>query len=465
MPPLPDPARLSDSTNAEYMAARYGARLRYDHLRGRWLSWRGHYFLEDPDGEVWRLSKEVARELYRRAPEVRDLKERGRLAKFAIDSEQRSRREAMVSLARSEHPIADKGDDWDSKPLLLACPNGVVELETGRLRDGDPTERLSRHTAVPYDPRAQCPRFRRFLTEVFERNAALIDWMHRFLGYSTTGLTVEQMLAILLGGGSNGKSTLTHAVGYPLGTYYYNAPFATFEASNKQTIPNDLAALERRRFVVSSETNEGTRLNEARIKAITDEAITARYLHQEFFTYRSQMKLWLAVNHLPVVRDDTFGFWRRVRVIQFNRTFPIDKSLETELRGEAQGILTWLVDGCREYLNRGLQPVPSVVLLSTETYKVESDNIASFLSERCTTTDTTTSALSGDLYKAYTRWCVSEGIKKDEVLSNTAFGRRMRDRFKSAHTREGKRYYGVGLCDGYVTGFEAKEEFSNVGAR
>ena len=45
----------------------------------------------------------------------------------------------------------------------------------------------------------------------------------------------------------------------------------------------------------ASEVNEGTRLNEARLKMLTGgEEIAARFLYGEFFTFRPKLKLWLA---------------------------------------------------------------------------------------------------------------------------------------------------------------------------
>ena len=58
------------------------------------------------------------------------------------------------------------------------------------------------------------------------------------------------------------------------------------------------------------ETTESARLNEARIKAITGgDAVTARFLNREFFTFVPILELWLGVNHHPPVADDSCGFW------------------------------------------------------------------------------------------------------------------------------------------------------------
>ena len=89
------------------------------------------------------------------------------------------------------------------------------------------------------------------------------------------------------------------------------------------------------------EANQHSRLNEERIKTLTGgDEVTARFLHKEFFTFRPTVKLVLAVNHKPVIQDDSFGMWRRVRVIPFTQQFRIDKTLETTLVDEAD-----LVDG------------------------------------------------------------------------------------------------------------------------
>ena len=114
-------------------------------------------------------------------------------------------------------------------------------------------------------------------------------------------------LFLLQGTGANGKSVFLSILRELLGAYAYNAPFATFELRSRTDITNDLAALAGRRLVTASETNEGTRLNEARIKALTGgDPVTARFLYGEHFTFRPQAKIFLAVipNHssnLPAI--------------------------------------------------------------------------------------------------------------------------------------------------------------------
>src|SRR5262249_4534420 len=214
-------------------------------------------------------------------------------------------------------------------------------------RRGNPSDRITIHTHIQFDSSARCPRWNQFLVEVFEDNQELIDFVQRAVGYSLTGDTSEQCLFLNFGGGSNGKSTFLEVLRRVAGGYGHNMPFSTLEIKARTSIPNDVAALAGRRLVTASETNESVRLNEERVKALTGcDAITARFLNKEFFTFHPVAKFWLAFNHKPRVADDSHGFWRRIRLIPFLHEFKDtarDKHLLEKLLAEAPGILVWAV--------------------------------------------------------------------------------------------------------------------------
>ncbi len=302
------PFPLTDAGNAELFAALYGHILRFDHARNRWLIWEEHRWAPDSDGEVRRLAKKAARVRYRTALDIEDLDLRGKTASSAVRSESRQRLDACLALARSEHPIADSGMTWDPDPYLLGVANGVVDLRTGMIRSGHPDDRLTMQVPVQYHVKAECPRWQQFLHQVFQRDGELIGFVQRALGYSLTGSVREQVLFLCYGTGSNGKSVFLDMLRNVLGDYAMNIPFTVLELQQRPSLTNDLASMAGRRLVTSSETNESTRLNEARIKALTGgDPITARFLYSESFTYEPVAKFWLAVNHLPRVRDDSYS--------------------------------------------------------------------------------------------------------------------------------------------------------------
>ncbi len=437
----------SDAGNGELFAHLYSDRVRFDHRRRIFFTWRGNWWSADADAEVRRLAKLAARHRMLSTTTIEDLLERQAAARFAIQSENRQRQDAMLALAQSEVAIADRGDRWNLDPMLLGVANGVVDLRTGELRPGRPTDRITFHSSVSFDPSAVCPRWLQFLDEVFSADAELIGFIHRAVGYSLTGLTTEQCVFLCHGKGANGKSVFLSVLRAMAGDYGHNAPFSLFELNNRTQIPNDLAALVDRRLVTSSETNEGTRLNEARFKALTgSDAISARFLHAEWFTFEPVAKYWLAVNHKPHVLDESEGMWRRVRLIPFLQQFTAerqDRGLREALEAELPGILAWAVLGAVVWRTQGLGNA-EMVRRATDSYRLESDPLAGFLEDRCLI-GAAYSCGSSELFKAYQAWCCEQGMKDRETLTSTIFGKRVASKFEKKHTRAGNRYVGIGL--------------------
>lgn len=438
---------LTDSSHAQRFAETYGAHLRYNHRRGVWLIFDGLRWHTDTDGEVYRLALDFIRGRQATALTVADRKLKDRLLKFLIAAESKPAIDRLVSGARNFPPIADAGDHWNVDPWLSGTPNGVLDWRTGTVREGDPADRITRSLGVPYDPDATAPRWHRFLDEVFEADQDVIAFVHRYLGYACTGITSEQVLALFWGRGSNGKGVLMHLVGWVLGEYFYNMSFSTLELKQRAAIPNDVAALEGMRIVTASESGD-VRLNEPRVKALTGaDPVTARYLYSEPFTFTPTAKFILATNTKPIVLDNSFGFWRRLKLIPFTRCFSgsaRDGHLEEYLkRHEGPGILNWLIDGCLAWQRDGLGE-PAVIRDATDEYRADSDPIADFVAEGCEP-DRDSVTPAGELFVAYTKWADKQRLSKAERLNGKDFGYRMVERFQRKHTSRGNVYEGVRL--------------------
>jgi len=278
---------------------------------------------------------------------------------------------------------------------------------------------------VVYDPSATCPRWEQFLPEIFENDAELISYVQCAVGYSLTADVSEQCIFLAYGEGANGKSTFLKTIGRVLGDYSCNLPFSAFEIGGRSSIPNDIAALVGKRIVTSVETNEATRLNEGRIKALTGgDPITARYLYGEFFTFQPVAKFWLAFNDKPRVVDDSHGFWRRIRLIPFVHRFEgqqDDKHLDKKLIAEAPGILNWALKGGLDWQKTGLV-TPEAVEIATVEYREESNSAAAFINDRCCI-EVGSWVSSGDLFAAYCKW--SKEQDEEYPLDRRAFSIRI----------------------------------------
>jgi putative DNA primase/helicase len=356
-----------------------------------------------------------------------------------------------LTLATATPPIADAGDGWDCKPDLLPCLDGVVHLPTGEFRAGRPERKLTLATPHPFDPDAPAPRWLRFLDEIMGGDAELVQFLRRALGYSLTGHTREQVFFILFGKGANGKSRFVEAVRYVLGDYAHTTAFSTFEDSRQAAHPEALAELDGRRFVAASETRERSTLDEGRIKSVAHgDTLSARLLYQGRFQFEPQCKLWLATNHKPRVLDDSKGFWRSVRLIPFQQSFDPDAepTLGDTLKAEAPGILADMVRAAREWYAHGIQ-APEIVMAGAEEWRADADPLGEWLAACCVTGPSYYSTARA-LFGCYCGWAESEGIKERDRLSQTAFGRRMAERFervRASHTTPTS-YCGIGLIYG-----------------
>lgn len=439
-----DKLHLTDTGNAEAFSAFFGQQLRWDHLRGKWLVWQEHRWIKQTDGEVQRLAIDTIRRRYEIGSRISDKAERQAVIKHCLTSESANRLGSMLEISHSLFPISDCGEGWDSDPWLLGCSNGIVDLRTGDLRPGHPADRITMSTNIEYHATAQAPRWMKFLGEIFDGNQEMIDFVQRALGYSLTGDTREQCLFLCWGGGANGKSTMLSTVRRALGDYAHNTSFGTFELSRRDTQTNDIASLYGSRLVTASETNEATRLNEARVKAITGgDPITCRYLFREYFTYTPTFKVFLAMNHLPNIFGTDNGIWRRIRLIPFTVSFlgREDKTLDASLSEELPGILAWIVRGVRSWLEDGLQE-PEMVIQATNDYRIDSDLILQFL-EACTVKNDQARVSAGELYKTYKGWC-QDGCM--DPMNQHNFGRRMRERGVDKQKIGSAHYYlGLGL--------------------
>ena len=435
---------FTDAGNAEYFAALHGDRLRFDHQLSKWLEWESPIWRPDADASVRRLAKDAMRARYHDAGKIEDADALKKAANWAIQSENRTRLEALLYLAQAEPPIADPGQTWDTDPYLLACPNGVVDLKTGRLRPGRQSDRLTMRAGVAYDPSATCPRWASFLEEVMGGRSNLVDYLQRVVGYMLTGDVSEQCWWLWYGSGANGKGTMIRALANALGDYETCTPFSTFLYQANNTLTNDLARLRGRRFVWAQEASQQSRLNEERIKSLTGgDTVIARFLHREFFEFQPTLKLVLAVNHKPVVRDDSFGMWRRVRVVPFTQRFDIDKTLDTVLAAEASGILTWAVRGALLWQAEGLA-TPTSVTSATADYEAESDPLREFI-ESCCLVDPDAKIPSGELYSTYIEWADREDLTTRERLTRNRFARMIGERFERDRGTGGRRFYlGIG---------------------
>lgn len=437
----------TDMANAKRLVSRRGEGLRYVPTRDCFVHWTGTHWSNDDGMFIEKWAKETAASILAEIPTLATKRQRANRLAWAEKSQSRSRIEATIKLARSEPGIPVSEAEFDVDPLLLNVANGILDLRTGTLRPHDPKAMLSKLVNIPFDRRATCPRFVHFLGEIFDGNKQLIGFVQRAAGYCLSGDASERAFFILHGAGANGKSTLLDVFRLALGGYSRTTPAQTFLARRHDGSPrNDLAALRGTRLVLASEVNENRRLDVALVKAVTGgtDRIAARFLYGEFFEFFVTFKVWLAVNHRPVIDETSDAIWDRIYLIPFNVTIPVerrDRGLPAALQQEAPGILAWMVDGFLRWQKEGLNP-PEEVRAARAHYRAESDVVGEFIDE-CCTVGPLRSADATPLYKAFTEWCDRVGR---EAVSQTKFGRCLSEKsFQKSRSSTNGRSQWLGL--------------------
>ncbi len=216
---------------------------------------------------------------------------------------------------------------------------------------------------------------------------------------------------------------------------------ATFEANKGSQIPADLAMLNGARLVASSETEEGKPWAESRLKQITGgDAITARFMRQNFFTFKPKFKLVVVGNHKPVLKVVDDAMKRRFNIIPFVLTPENpDADLEEKLRAEYPAILRWMIDGCLDWQKHKLQR-PQVVQEATNEYFDDQNIFAQWLEEHCEV-DKGNRFLSSPgsmLFKSWSSYAKSSG---EEAGSLKSFSQTLqRDGFIRKPTKIGVYY-------------------------
>lgn len=429
----------TDLGNGQRLVHRHGDNLRYLPESESWLVWTGQRWSRDAlaQGQVDRWASETALSIgleeKRHAQDKADAED---IESWCFASQSDGRLRAMMLRARHAPGMAVSPGELDADPWLLPCANGTLELgpdTTPRLREHRREDLLTKLVPVDYDADATAPTWTAFLERVLP-DPELRAFVQRVAGYTLTGSVREQKLFLLYGTGANGKSVFLDALGRVLGDYAATASSGTILNRRDGQHTEDLARLAGARLVTSIEVEAEKRMTEALVKAVTGgDPITARYMRSNSFEFVPQFKLWLAVNHLPVVGSGDHGIWRRLVPVPFTVQIPEnerDLDLTQRLREEAEGILAWAVRGAKDYLERGLDE-PAAVTEAALSYRETMDDMGRFLAE-ATETDPDRYVLADDLYSAAATWWEREGLR---LPPKPVFGRQLTERGVEASRR------------------------------
>jgi P4 family phage/plasmid primase-like protien len=438
---------FTDAGNGERIRVLFGPRIRYCNEMKKWLVWDGRRWCVDEFDLMRQMGKQMARLLYAQAAMLPDGSFRKVVEKHARASESYASISAALGMAASEPGVRVAASQLDQHPYLLNCSNGLVDLRSGKLtphqapEDPEHEKRMQRLLItklcpVAYQRDAVCPRFHAFIewamgskneeAELTPTTARLVGFLQRALGYGLTGDVSAKVVFVFYGeGGDNGKTTLLTLFREMLGPDYASLLMIETIMAAKQTdttARSDVADLRGARFVQTSEVGKEDKLNEQRVKYLTQGMgfIKSRRLYENPIEFEATHKLFMDCNYRPGVRQGDDATWRRLKLVPFLVTIEEEKKdpeLKLKLRAEEEGILAWTVRGTMEWFKHGLGEPPEVQAAVAD-WREHDDPVAEFL-EDCCELEKTAFVTVSDLRAGYQWWAKDAGEKF--ILNRVAF--------------------------------------------
>ncbi|HEY3706043.1 MAG TPA: phage/plasmid primase, P4 family [Terracidiphilus sp.] len=385
--PGPEPRR--EGLLTKWVSEHLQSQGRYVPQLDHWILLKNNVLEPDITNVAWGRVNELCETLAAQQPKKTD----------RIWMDRASTATAVMSKLRGLQVLSLTTDKLDQEPSLIGLSDGSVLdgspealrqfFRTGKIpARPDPfadaiTKRLS-VVPEPGEPKA----WLRCLRQWMHGDDGVIGMVQRAFGYSLTGLVCEEKFFYVLGPEGTGKSKLLDPIFDILGTYAYAMPRDLVEDHGEKHEPHaeHVSGIEGKRFALFTESGEGARLNEKYVKALTGggDPLPARALYGKARTLIPVSKLWIMSNHDLGLRGSGEGIRRRLLLIPFDaRPSKPDMQLLDKLKAERGRILYWMLQGLRDWHERGLD-LPQCILTASAEYVKSQDPFGQWFEEQCT---------------------------------------------------------------------------------
>ncbi|MGI6123783.1 MAG: phage/plasmid primase, P4 family [Acetivibrionales bacterium] len=367
---------------------------------------------------------------------------------------------ATLELAQSRLTVRE----FNTNLTELNTETGWIDLKTGVISPHDPAKLFDKTTGAGMPTQATGGEsWDRFIKETFCGDPELIDYVQTSVGYSATGKANEQVMFICNGTGANGKSVFLECINEVLGDYASVIPIETLtnisSAQRDGSAPApDLASLNGKRFVMTTEPPKKVTIDDGIVKTITGNTkLKVRTLYQKNpVEFLPEFKIWWQSNGLPYINISDYAMLRRLIVIPFDnevRGNAVDINLKDKLMAEKDYILKWIIEGVAKWQARKsplFTDLPASVEEATApiftTSHVRVDSIKQWLENGNYEEGNTSGARPSvsEVYEDYLNYCKEHGLKvpkayatsdRKDTLVNRQFNKALKDRYDYFTTR------------------------------
>jgi putative DNA primase/helicase len=331
----------------------------------------------------------------------------------------------VYDLAKSDlaYQLSNRAEFDISEPHILNLQNGLLNIDTLELKEHSPDQLSLVQLPVRYDPNAKCPRILKFLGEVLHPQD--IFTAMQIIGYCLYKTAEYEKATMLVGPGSNGKGVFLKVIEALVGL--------------QNTSHVALQDLDHDRFAAAGlyckMVNTFADLKQIKLSSsgnfkmlVSGDSIRAQEKFKDPFDFRSYAKLIFSANKIPESDDQTYAYYRRWLILEFEKIFDedekdtklIDKLTTSE---ELSGLLNLALIALRKLRkDNGFKDIS--VEKVRKTYEEKSNIVQAFIESCCSVNlkDGDYYTLSTDLYTAYFNFCKERNEKPSDT---TVFGKKL----------------------------------------
>lgn len=394
-----------------------GNRFMHNEL-AKWI--QASHFVKKYAGELW-VYKDGVYEADSSFIETRMVEQIPRLTRH-------QRRETMAYLE-----LTSDLENELQRPTTINVMNGLLNVDT---------QTLSPHTAavfsisqlpVHYNPEAYNAAVDSVLDKVTRGNKDLRGLVEEMIGYTLYGDNKFQKAFILVGGGSNGKSSFMQMLSNMLGVE--NIATLTMDEFEQRFKPPELVG--KLANLGDDIPRELVRDSSIFKRLVTGDPVTVERKGMDPFTFHNKAKIIFTANELPPTTDKTRGFMRRMVVVPFTAEFSTsDKDYDPYINDKittdnaASYLLNLAIKGLGRLLKRNAFPEVEAVQAMQREYEISVNSVLDWMVNGNADIE---NRVSKDVYADYNLFCTTVGAHPYSV---NRFNREIRERKKLDLSRE-----------------------------
>jgi P4 family phage/plasmid primase-like protien len=296
--------------------------------------------------------------------------------------------------------------------IIINCKSGELHLVNGCfvLKSHNRENYFISQVPVGWEPDAECPRFEKYLDDVFRDDPDRGDkamLVYQLIGYCCLASARFEKFFILVGPGANGKSVLMALIRRLVG-------IKNTAAVQPDQLDNRFQRTHLNGILVELvvELAQGATIPDAVLKSlVSGEPITGEHKGKAPFEFTPYCTCIFGTNHMPHTRDFSEALFRRAIIITFNRVFSEseqDRGLIDALAEEIPGIFYRSIRALEDVFAHGSFVEPESSRKAKGDWRIEADQVAQFVQECCSIGHG--SIQSSRLFTGYQAWAKEAGI-------------------------------------------------------